>query len=204
MSNGSVIVGIVVALGIGAPALAQLPPGVFAGEHNYKLATPGTYKLDPGHTAVIAKVRHVGYGLSVFRFDRVEGALTWDPAAPAKSSLNVSVDTASIATPVKGFAEELAGDKYLKSKAFPKATFVSKRFQQIDASLGKVMGELTLLGNTHPATFDVQLGGAGKGFMGKPRIGVQAVTHINPTEFGLPAMFGPDIALEIDAEFEHA
>ena len=191
------------ALTMGAPALAQLPPGVYAGEHNYRLATPGQYKLDPGHTAVIAKVRHIGYSFSVFRFDEVEGALTWDPAAPTKSSLRVTVETASIDTPVKGFAAELAGEKYLNAKAFPKATFVSRSVHQADAAHGKVEGDLTLLGKTHPVTFDVELLGAGKGFMGKPRIGVHANTHINPTEFGLPAMLGPAIALEIDAEFEH-
>ena len=89
-----------------APALAQLPPGVFAGEHDYQLATAGHYALDPSHTAVIAKVPHIGYSLSVFRFDTVSGTLSWNPAQPAASSLNVTVETASIATPSSfaGFA----------------------------------------------------------------------------------------------------
>src|ERR1019366_2402843 len=45
-------------------AMAQLPPGVFVGEHDYHLAPAGPYGLDPAHTAVVAKVSHIGYGLS--------------------------------------------------------------------------------------------------------------------------------------------
>nr|WP_293467410.1 hypothetical protein [Phenylobacterium sp.] len=38
----------------------------------------------------------------------MEGALVWDPADPAKSKLEASVSTASIETPVEGFAQELS------------------------------------------------------------------------------------------------
>ena len=190
-------------LSAATPAFAQLPPGVYAGEHDYKLTTAGSYDVDAGHTAVIAKVSHIGYGLSVFRFDKVAGTLTWDPAAPAKSTLNVSVETASISTPVPGFAAELAGDGYLKSAAFPKATFVSTAFRQIDASHGQVDGQFTLMGKTRPLTLDVELVGAGKGFMGKPRLGVEAVGRINPQDFGMNPLFSIPIQLVIDAEFAH-
>ena len=189
------------ALGMTTPAFAQLPPGVFAGEHDYRLAAAGAYALDPTHTAVIARVSHIGYSLSVFRFDKTEGTLTWDPAKPDSASLTVAVTTASIATPVPGFAEELAGDAYLKSAAFPKASFVSTAFHQIDASHGRVDGQFTLMGKTVPLTFDVELLGAGKGFMGHPRIGIEARGQIDPRAFGLPPLFGTSVQLVIDAEF---
>lgn len=204
LKSTAAIFALALAAMVGAPAQAQLPPGVYAGEHDLKLATTGAYALDAGHTAVIAKVSHIGYALSVFRFDKVEGTLTWDAAQPSKSSLNVSVDTASIVTPVPGFATELAGDNFLKSASFPKATFISTAFHQTDASHGTVEGQFTLMGKTHPVTFEVDLEGAGKGFGGHPRLGVQARGQINPQDYGLPAMFGPAIWLVIDAEFAQA
>jgi polyisoprenoid-binding protein YceI len=190
------------ALSAAAPAVAQLPPGVFAGEHDYKQAAAGAYAVDPAHTAVIAKVSHIGYGLSVFRFDKVDGTLTWDPAQPAKSVLKVTVDTGSISTPVPGFAAELSGDAYLKTAAFPKATFVSTAFHQIDASHGQVDGQFTLLGKTVPLTFDVEMVGAGKGFMGHPRLGIEATARIKPQDFGMSPLFSAPIQLVIDAEFQ--
>ena len=50
----------------------DLPPGVYMGEPDLKQATAGTYTLDPDHAAVIARVSHIGYSYSIFRFDRLE------------------------------------------------------------------------------------------------------------------------------------
>lgn len=185
-----------------APPAVALPPGVFAAERDIALATAGAYTLDDQHAAVIARVSHLGYSQSVFRFDRVKGSLTWDPAAIEKSKLEASVETASITSNVKGFAEELAGDNFLKSKAFPEATFTSTAFKPIDKTHGKVEGQFTLMGKTRPVTFDVTLVGAGKGFGGKPRIGVTAVATINPQDYGLMPLFTDPIQIVIDTEFE--
>lgn len=191
-----------------AAALAQgtqqngLPPGVYMGEADYKQAPAGTYALDPDHASVIARVSHLRYSWSVFRFDRVSGTLKWDPANTTNSSLTAKVETASITSNVKGFAQDLAGDKFLKSAAFPEATFVSTAFRQMSSRRGKVEGQFTLMGKTKPVTFDVELVGAGRGFGDRPRIGVNAKGSINPVDFGLPPFFSEAIEIVIDVEFQ--
>ncbi len=192
------------AAGAQTAAPPPLPDGVFAAERDIKLATVGSYALDPMHTGVIVRVSHLGYSYSIFRFDKAQGTLTWDPAAVAQSKLSVSVPTASITTNVDGFAKDLAGDGFLKSAAFPEATFVSSAFRQTDAMHGKVDGQFTLLGKTRPLTFDVTLVGAGKGFMGRPRIGVHARAAINPQDYGLPSFFTDPIEIVVDTELERA
>jgi polyisoprenoid-binding protein YceI len=186
------------------PSAAGLPPGVFVAGKDLAAATAGTYALDPNHAAVVARVSHLGYSYSIFRFDKVEGALTWDPAAPTRSKLSVSVDTASIDTNVEGFAAELAGDKFLDAKTYPKATFVSTAFRQTGLGKGQVDGRFTLKGKTVPMTFEVDLGGVGKGFGGKPRIGVEAHGKLDPQDFGLAPMLPGPIDLVINVEFEKA
>jgi polyisoprenoid-binding protein YceI len=190
------------AIAHGQAASSGLPPGVYPAEQDYKLALAGTYGLDPYHAAVIARVSHLGYSYSIFRFDRLSATLTWDPANPNASSLSAKVETASITSNVEGFGEHLAGDDFLKSAAFPEATFVSTAFRQSGPRSGKVDGTLTLLGKTKPVTFDVELVGAGKGLTGQPRIGATARTSINPVDFGLMPLLGPAIELVIDVEFE--
>ncbi len=179
-----------------------LPPGVTCGAPDAKLAPAGVYNIDPKHTAVIARVSHIGYSRSVFRFGDVAGQLTWDPAAPDASKFTATVSTASIETPVAGFAEELS-QKYLKSPAFPQASFVSTSFHQSDATHGQVSGAFTLMGVTHPQTFDVELIGAGKGF-GAPRVGVSAHTAIDPKAYGMSPFFADPIELAIDSELVRA
>ena len=183
-------------------APADLPPGVYMGEADYKQATAGTYTLDPDHASVIARVSHLRYSWSIFRFDKVSGTLKWDPANTANSSISAKVETASITSNVKGFAQDLAGNNFLKSAAFPEATFVSTAFRQMSTRRGKVDGQLTLMGKTKAVTFDVELVGAGKGFADRPRIGVSARGNINPVDFGLPPLFGDAIEIVLDVEFQ--
>ncbi|MDZ4372639.1 MAG: YceI family protein [Phenylobacterium sp.] len=202
---------VAVALGLASlPAVAEpkcppgVPAGVGCGGSDLRLATAGTYKVDPGHTSVIAKVKHIGYSYSVFRFGKVDGPLTWDPASPAKSTLTATVWPASIETPVEGFASELSGDKFLNTAAFPQATFKSTAFRPTSATMGKVDGTLSLMGKSRPVVIDVELVGAGSGFGGKPRIGIEGYAAINPQDFGLAPVFDQPIRLVLDVEFEKA
>jgi polyisoprenoid-binding protein YceI len=190
--------------GVAAQSSSDLPPGVFMGGKELADARAGAYAIDPDHSAVLARVQHIGYSWSVFRFDRVSGKLTWDPAAPEKSTLSVAVVVESITSNVKGFASDLAGDTYLKAAKFPEATFVSTAFHRTDATHGKVDGQFTLMGITKPMTFEVELIGAGKGWADMPRLGVHAVAGIVPTDFGLPALFGKTIEIVVDTEFQRA
>ncbi len=183
------------------PCPAMLPPGIHCGEPDAALASAGAYHLDPSHTAVIARVSHIGYGYSIFRFDKVKADLVWDQDAPAKSSLTAVVEPGSIDTPVPGFAAELAGPKFLRSADFPEAKFVSTSFHKLGPTHGRIDGDLTLLGKTHPVSFDVTLTGAGGGF-GHPRMGVHASAWINPADFGVSPFLDRPIELVIDAEFE--
>jgi len=185
------------------PCPTGLPPGVACGAPDPAAATAGTYAIDPNHASIVARVSHIGYSYSTFRFGKVTASLTWDPASPEQSKLTVAVDTASIGTPVSGFAIELAGEKYLNAAKFPQATFVSTAFHRIDATHGKVDGQFTLLGVTRPMTFDVTLVGAGKGF-GAPRMGVEASSSLDPQAFGMSKFFVAPIELVIDAEFQKA
>jgi polyisoprenoid-binding protein YceI len=199
--------GLVLSAGLGAgsalAACAGLPPGVKCGVKDAQLAPAGAYALDRTHASILAMVSHIGYSRSAFRFGDASGTLVWDPAAPVASKLSVVVKTASIATPVKGFAEELQGEKYLNSSAFADATFVSTAFRPIDDTHGQVDGVFTLMGKSKPVTFDVALAGAGPGF-GKPRLGVTAHGWINPQDFGFASMFSDPIELILDVEFVKA
>jgi len=184
------------------PAPMKLPHG----EKDIAAADSGTYTLDKNHVAVLARVSHMGFSISVFRFGTASATLDWDAKAPAKSKLSATVDTSSIETNVPGFAEELQGEKYLNSKAFPTATFVSTAFHKKDAAHGTVDGNFTLKGVTKPMTFTVTLVGAGKGFAGGPTmghlIGIHAEGSINPQDFNMGPFFQEPIVLTVDTEFD--
>src|SRR5690349_16880617 len=121
MAAASLAAALAVTAVAAAPAVAQQ---IVFGKPDATLAAAGTYQLDESHAGVVARVSHVGYSYSIFRFDTVKGSLTWDPAKPTASTLSVSVAPGSIKTNVPKFAEDLAGPKFLNAPAFPEATFV--------------------------------------------------------------------------------
>ena len=99
----------------------DLPPGVFrGGKGELAEARAGTYTIDPDHTAVLARVSHIGYSWLVFRFDKASGKLTWDPARPRSRRSRSACETASITSNVKDFADQLAGEQYLEVGEVPR------------------------------------------------------------------------------------
>ena len=197
MRRGSFLAGLVLSL----LPLASSAQDITYGGKDIAEARAGTYEIDPDHAAVIARVSHLRYSYSVFRFDKVGGRLAWDPANVARSSLTAVVQTGSITSNVKGFAETLTGVQFLKAAEFPQATFVSTAFRPTDATHGKVEGQFNLMGVTKPVTFDVELVGAGKGFEGRPRMGVHARATIFPQDYGFMPLFSDPVEILIDAEF---
>ena len=196
----SLALGAAAALALGSVALAQ--PAMPTPVHDYKAAPAGKYVIDAKHTGLVARVPHLGFSYSIFRFQTVAGTLAWDPANPAADKLEVTVDPKSITTaPVEGFSDELSGEKFLNAVKFPTITFHSTAFHPVSATHGKVDGDLTVMGVTKHVVFDVDLVGAGKGFRG-PVIGVAAKTTLDPKGLGLPPFFATPIELYIDSEFD--
>lgn len=164
-------------------------------------AAAGTYTIDARHTAVLARVPHAGFSFEVFRFGAVEGTLNWDPANASANSLNVTVATNSIATPVEGFAAELQGERFLNSAGHPNATFVSTAFRQIDATHAEVDGNFTLKGVTKPVTFHVQLIGAGQNQGGGATIGFRATAMIDNADYNFPGFIRGQSEIVVEGEF---
>ena len=203
--------GLPVCLILSAAFAADAPPPMKIphGQKDISLVDSGTYTLDTNHVAILARVSHLSFSVSVFRFGAAKATLDWDAKNPAKSKLFATVETASIETNVPGFAEELQGAQYLNAKTFPQATFVSTAFRQTDPQHGEVDGNFTLKGVTKPVTFKVTLIGAGPGFAGGPVmghvVGIHAETSINGADYGVPQILNDQpIELQIDTEFDKA
>lgn len=185
------------------------PADVPRGQQDYHAAATGRYTLDPAHTAVLARVPHMNFSISVLRFDNVSATLDWNPDDPAASKLEAVVQIESISTPAAGFTDYLYSADYLNTAEFPEARFISTGFTAESETAGTVTGDLTIMGQTHPAVFDVTLIGAGRGYAGDENgnpfitdlIGMTAVTTIDPQAYGLNPFFTDPIEIQIDAEF---
>jgi polyisoprenoid-binding protein YceI len=171
-------------------------------------ATPAlaaTYTLDPMHTQVVFGWNHFGFSNPSGQFGDVRGTLQFDPAAPTRGSVDVTVALASVNTNVPKLDEHLATADFFDASKYPTATFKSTRVEPgSDASHLKVTGDLTLHGQTHPIVLDVTINKVGEHPMRKtPAAGFDATTTIRRSEFGItkyvPAV-SDDIRVHITSE----
>jgi polyisoprenoid-binding protein YceI len=83
-----------------SPAGAETPAAAKASapaEEARELGSTGTYTIDPGHTSVIWKVKHLGMSNYTARFTDVDATLEFNPSDTALTSLSVTIDPKSVA-----------------------------------------------------------------------------------------------------------
>lgn len=199
-----------------APAMStatSLPPGADA-SLNPADAPAGAYELDSRHASVVWRVRHMGLGVYTARLDTIAGTLNFDPQAPQNSSVNVTIAANSVSTGLQNERGERAFDReiannVLGAEANPNITFVSRSIELTGPTTGRITGDLTLRGQTHPVTLDAVFeGGRFVQFFGKHVIAFSARTMIDRSQWGasfanplINGTTGNQVEILISAEF---
>jgi polyisoprenoid-binding protein YceI len=164
-----------------------------------------TWHLDPPHSAAQFAVHHMGISTVRGTFTRLSGTVEYDRADPSKSSVEVTIDAASVDSRVEMRDNDLRSEKLLDVQKYPTITFKSKRVEVSGPGKLKVTGDLTIHGTTKEAVLDVDGPSEPlKDPRGNLHMGASATTTINRRDFGVtgyPAtMIGDDIAITIDVE----
>jgi polyisoprenoid-binding protein YceI len=167
-------------------------------------AAQDTWQLDPPHSSAQFSVRHLGVSTVRGAFTKVSGTVQYDPANLAKSSIQTTIDAASVDTRVDMRDNDLRSPNYLDVKKYPTITFQSKKIESAGAGKLKVTGDLTIHGVTKEVVLDVDGPSAPmKDPWGNQRMGASATTKINRMDFGVagaPAVVGDDITITLDIE----
>lgn len=169
-------------------------------------AAQDAWQLDPPHSSAQFSVRHLGVSTVRGAFTKVSGSVVYDPANLNKSSLQATIDAASVDTRVEMRDNDLRSPRFLDAQKYSTITFQSKKFEAAGAGKLKVTGDLTIKGVTKEVVLDVDgPTPAIKDPLGKDRLrmGASATTKINRNDFGisgLPGIVGDDITITLDVE----
>jgi polyisoprenoid-binding protein YceI len=162
------------------------------------------WQIDPMHSAAQFSVRHLGISTVRGQFEKLSGSVTYDPAAPDKTSISATIDAASVNTRVEMRDNDLRSPNFLDVAKYPTITFKSKRIDHSGSGSLKVIGDLTIHGVTKEVSLDVDgPTPAIKDPMGNQRMGASASTKINRHDFGVngaPAMAGDEVLITLDIE----
>jgi polyisoprenoid-binding protein YceI len=168
-------------------------------------AAPITYAIDPAHSTVDFRVRHMMIANVRGEFSGVSGTVIYDPANPANSKIEATIDASTIATRDAQRDQHLKSADFLDVEHFPTITFVSKRIAP-----SKVTGDLTIHGVTKEVTLNVEgPTPEGRDPWGNVKAGASASTKINRKDFGLVwnsaletggVLVGDEVSIEMDLE----
>lgn len=173
-------------------------------------ATGTKWSIDPAHTSVTFGVRHMMVSTVRGEFQKVTGTVTWDPAQPDATTIEASLDVASINTREAQRDAHLKSADFLDVEKYPTIEFRSRGIGRSMAGGVEIVGELTIHGTTRVITLQVEGPTPEyKNPWGQTVMGASAKTTIKRSEFGMTwntvleaggLLVGDDISIQLDVE----
>ena len=179
------------------------------GNVNESRAEAGEYMIDPDHSQVIFKVKHMGISTVTGRFDLIEGSYTFDDKDMSNSSVETTITATSINTNKQKRDDHLKSPEFLNVEKYPTITFKSKEIKKGDGEDFIIVGDLTINGVTKQVELDAEYGGKAQDPMGDERTAFTAETKIDRKDFGITwnktldsggLVVGDDVKIELEVE----
>ena len=171
---------------------------------------PTQWQIDPAHSAAHFSVRHLMISNVRGEFTKISGSALLDPADLTKSTVEITIESASVNTREPQRDEHLRSADFFDVANYSTLAFRSKRIEALGADNFKLTGDLTIRGVTKEVTFDVEGPTPPvKDPWGNIRAGVTASAKINRKDFGLVwnalteaggFVVGDDVKITIEAE----
>ena len=167
----------------------------------FRAAAADAYQVDPVHSSMVFRVKHMGATNFYGRFNNVTGSFTLDDD-PSKNSFQVQIQTDSVDTAVKKRDDHLKSPDFFNAKQFPTITFKSTQVKKAGDGSFEVTGDLSLHGMTKSVTAKVTKTGTGK-LDRRTLAGVEAELTIKRSDFGMSFMLdgiGDEVRIMVGLE----
>lgn len=173
-------------------------------------AMASTWTIDPDHSNIQFKIRHLTIANVKGTFGKVKGVVKIHEKDMSKSAVDVTIDIDSINTGVAKRDEHLTSDEFFDTAKYPTMSFVSRKVTPNGKGKLKILGVLSIREISREVVLEVE-GPTNeiKDPLGNIRRGVSATTKINRTDFGITwnkpmetggVMIGDTVFINIEIE----
>jgi polyisoprenoid-binding protein YceI len=169
-----------------------------------------TWQIDTAHSSANFSIKHMMIAKVHGGFEKLSGTLQLDSADITKSSLQASIEAASINTREAQRDAHLKSADFFDAEKYPTLDFKSTKVEKDGDDL-KVTGQLTIHGVSKEVVFQVEGPTEEvKDPYGNIKIGISATAKIKRKDFGLGwnaaleaggVLVGDDVALSLDVQF---
>ena len=176
------------------------------------LASPAlaadTYQIDKSHTTVGFQVRHI-FTMLGGKFQDFSGTIKVDKAKPESSSVEFTIQAASIDTNNEKRDGHLRSPDFFDAAKFPTLSFKSTKVVAKGKDMLEVTGDFTMRGVTKSITIPVTFLGEGKDPWGNEKMGFETSTTLDRKDYGINwnkaldqggALVGDEVKVQISVE----
>ena len=140
------------------------------------------WKIDLSHSQVTFSVRHMMISNAHGRFEKFDGEVNFNEADPTQSSVDITIDPASINTRDEKRDGHLRSPDFFDAEGYPEITFQSTSIRPVDEDTFEIEGDLTIRAITRPVTLKAVLEGAATDPQGNERVGLSVRGEINRSD----------------------
>ncbi|HWZ22670.1 MAG TPA: YceI family protein [Cytophagaceae bacterium] len=167
------------------------------------------WAIDPTHSEVQFKVKHLVISTVTGTFNSFEGTVESETEDFSDAKVKFSIDVNSIDTNQEQRDGHLKSADFFDTEKYPKISFTSTSFKKVKGEQYKLAGNLTVKDVTKAVELDAEYGGAATDFYGNNKAGFEVTGKINRKEFGLvwdgiteagAIVVGEDIKLSINIQ----
>lgn len=173
-----------------------------------QIASASGWTIDPAHSSARFAIKHMMVSNVNGSFGKVSGNVQYDEKSLPKSTVEATIDVASIDTNEPKRDEHLLSKDFFEVEKYPTITFKSKKVTQTKDGFN-ILGTLTMHGVSKDITLTAEPMGPVINAHGKTRTGTSATAKINRKDFGINyhqlldnggAMLGDDVKITLDVE----
>ena len=147
--------------------------------------TAGTYSIDPAHTNVGFRVRHMGLSIVLGKFTDYTATISYDPNDITNSSVQFTAKVASLDTGVKQRDDHLRSADFFEVERYPEMTFRSTRIERNSDNTFIASGDLKIKNVTKQIALPWEFYGVIKDSVDQTRLGGSAKLNINRLDYGV-------------------
>jgi polyisoprenoid-binding protein YceI len=147
--------------------------------------TKTKWVIDPVHSEVSFKIKHLVISTITGAFRKFEGTITSEGTDFSDAEVFFKIDVNSIDTNQKQRDEHLVSGDFFEVDRYPEITFISTSFVKASSVEYKMDGNLTLKGITKPIQLTVVYGGSENDGHGQVKHGFEVTAVVNRKEFGM-------------------
>ncbi len=144
-----------------------------------------TYKMDPAHSEINFKVKHLMITNLTGTFGECTATMESQKDDFSDASVKFEAMTSSVDTGNDQRDTHLKSDDFFNAEKYPTLTFASTGIKKLNDNEYKLDGDLTIRDITKPIELDVEYNGAITDPYGQQKFGFELNGKISRKEFGL-------------------